>query len=109
MKSSAGVLSPCLTLLLLCGFFYIHSVLADPGDENWDALLCPNGPNYPLLAMTASGNDVYLGGLFESAGGVAAKGIVKWDGKNFLPLGEGLSATDRVYVLAIASLGKDIY
>ena len=52
----------------------------------WSALgsgimggIYPNGPHINALAV--SGTDLYAGGLFTYAGGVAANHIAKWDGR----------------------------
>jgi hypothetical protein len=54
-----------------------------------------------------SGNDLYAGGGFTTAGGVAANYIAKWDGSNWSPLGSGMDAYGGVYALAIS--GSDLY
>lgn len=43
-------------------------------------------------ALHASGRDLYVGGRFSEAGGVAVNHIARWDGSEFHPLGMGLSA-----------------
>lgn len=36
-------------------------------------------------------NNLYIGGYFDTNGGFAGNGIVRWDGSNFYPLSSGLS------------------
>ncbi|HEX3020460.1 MAG TPA: hypothetical protein VHP36_09160 [Chitinispirillaceae bacterium] len=44
------------------------------------------------LAVDKSGN-VYVGGMFDSAGTFKASNIAKWDGEKWTPLGSGLNDT----------------
>ncbi|MCW5551529.1 MAG: hypothetical protein KIS67_05105 [Verrucomicrobiae bacterium] len=45
------------------------------------------GPN--LNALAVSGNDLYVAGYFEAAGGMAANGFAKWDGSRWSVLDWG--------------------
>lgn len=65
------------------------------------------GPNYypSVMSLTASGNDLYAGGDFTSAGGVAANRIARWDGSKWSALGSGMSGN----VLALAISGNELY
>ena len=36
------------------------------------------------------GNDLYVGGVFNQAGGVAARYVARWDGAQWHPMGDGL-------------------
>ena len=55
--------------------------------------------------MAAKGNDLYVGGRFNSAGGVSANNIARWDGNSWHALGSG--ANGPVYKIAFN--GDDIY
>ncbi|MBU1095161.1 MAG: T9SS type A sorting domain-containing protein [Bacteroidetes bacterium] len=46
-------------------------------------------------AFATNGNDLYVGGKFDSAGGVPARGIARWDGNGWYSLGEGVN--ERVF------------
>ncbi|MCX5769133.1 MAG: hypothetical protein NTZ09_02490, partial [Candidatus Hydrogenedentes bacterium] len=64
------------------------------------------GSDYPgtcvyALAVDSSGN-LYAGGDFTTAGGVAANYIAKWDGAAWSPLGTGMGGSSFTRVLAIA-------
>lgn len=61
--------------------------------------------NGPVYAIAVSGSEVYAGGYFATAGGVAAKNIAKWDGTNWSTLGSGTNSTVR----AIAVYGSEVY
>src|ERR1043166_1833203 len=46
-----------------------------------------------VYALAVSGNDVYAGGRFTSAGGSSAKRIAKWDGNSWTALGSGMDTS----------------
>src|SRR3954451_17959999 len=76
-----------------------------PGDENWDPRFNLPGVNNYVYAIAISGSDVYVGGRFTTAGGVAANSIARWDGSNWSALGSGVD----VQVEALAVSGSDVY
>src|SRR5207249_3458818 len=57
-----------------------------------------------VYALAMSGNDLYAGGDFTSAGGNPATNIAKWDGSNWSALGLGMG--DSVNALAVS--GSDV-
>jgi hypothetical protein len=60
-----------------------------------------------VRTIAASGSDVYVGGEFASAGGVADTGrIARWDGAAWKTMGTG-GASNRVNALAVD--GTDVY
>lgn len=64
-----------------------------------------------VLAIAVSGTDVYAGGFFENAAGIAAAdNIAKWDGANWHALGadHGEGALNGL-VAALAVDGTDVY
>lgn len=72
----------------------------------WDPQFTPPpGLNGPVYAMASTGNDLYVGGAFSKAGGIAANGVAKWDGTNWSTLGSGVAGQ----VLALAISGTNLY
>lgn len=64
-------------------------------------------PHYggQVLALATSGNDIYVGGDFTSAGGIAAGSVAKWNGSSWASLGSGVDNT----VNALAVSGSNLY
>ncbi|HEX2788058.1 MAG TPA: T9SS type A sorting domain-containing protein [Ignavibacteria bacterium] len=58
-----------------------------------------------VICVAISGNDIYAGGFFDSAGGVPANNIAKWNGTSWEPLGTGTNSIVR----AIAISGNNVY
>jgi hypothetical protein len=61
--------------------------------------------NGEVHALAVSGNDLYAGGLFSTAGGSAATNIAKWNGSIWSALGSGMNG--EVRGLAVSS--GDLY
>jgi hypothetical protein len=61
--------------------------------------------NVCVLAEDNNGN-IYIGGNFTQAGGIAANHIAKWDGISWSSLGNGVNG---LVVFAIAISGNDVY
>jgi len=55
--------------------------------------------------LAASGSDLYVGGGFTNAGGIAVTNIAKWNGSSWSALGLGVDAG----VSALAVSGSDLY
>jgi PKD repeat protein len=63
-----------------------------------------------VRAIAVSGTNVYVGGAFTNAGGVAVNNIAVWNGTKWSALGAGVSGTTKfssVYALAIS--GTNLY
>jgi len=76
---------------------------------NWYSLGSGVNPNSTVNAIAVSGNNVYIGGTFTNASGVAANRIAMWDGANWNSLGTGSANGVNGTVLAIAINGTDVY
>ena len=58
-----------------------------------------------VYALAVSGNKVYAGGNFKTAGGVSAPNLAAWDGTKWSPVGESPNGS----VWAIAARGNKVY
>lgn len=76
---------------------------------NWSALGTGiSGPApFPGIvnAIAGVGTNLYVGGYFTSAGGIAAINIARWNGSNWQPVGLGVNDA----VLALAASGDTLY
>lgn len=80
---------------------YLSPTLAAPG---WNPL--DMGLNGAVNVVVVHGSDVYVGGAFTDAGGVAdADYLARWDGSSWHAVAAGLSAQVR----SIAISGSNIY
>lgn len=77
-------------------------------DEHWDTQFGPPGADGVVLGMTTSGTDVYLTGMFTSAGESGCIGIAKWNGSNWSGFGTGLAGSGPVGY-AVATRGSELY
>jgi hypothetical protein len=74
------------------------------GIKNWSEV--GTGLNNYVNALAVKGNDLYVGGIFTSAGGVSgANYIAKWNGTSWSALGGGVNGA----VNAIVVIGNDLY
>jgi hypothetical protein len=79
--------------------------------SSWSALGSgirkPGSDGYPsgVRALTISGTDLYVGGVFTTAGGIAATNIAKWNGSSWSSLGVGVNKA----VFALAMLSGQLY
>ncbi|NDY94378.1 VWA domain-containing protein, partial [Wenzhouxiangella limi] len=78
------------------------------GNSGWSTL--GDGVNGPLLALSAIGTDLYVGGEFSQAGGLPASNVAKFDttqtgNSGWSALGDGVNGT----VWALSAIGTDLY
>ncbi|WKZ55768.1 MAG: hypothetical protein QY324_06965 [Anaerolineales bacterium] len=81
---------------------------------NWHAISPPfqGALNDTVYAIAINGTDVYVGGAFTNANGIAsADYIAKWDGANWSALGSNGAGDGSIndWVRAIAVSGTDVY
>ena len=75
-----------------------------PGDENWDATFGVPGVEGYISAMSVSGKDLFVGGVFSSIGGVGAMNVARWDGASWHALGPGLGGDGNEFYGGVATL-----
>jgi hypothetical protein len=63
------------------------------------------GMNAPVRSLAVYKGELYVGGDFTIAGGIAANYIAKWDGTSWSALGSGTNAT----VLSLGVYNGDLY
>jgi len=92
-----------------------------PTALGWNAVGAPGAPNGvsgggvvgPLssyvAALAVSGSDLYVGGNFTQAGGIAANRVAKWNGTSWSSLGTGAANGVNRAVTALAISGSDLY
>jgi hypothetical protein len=81
-------------------------IAAYVSDTTWDTL--STGLNNAVWALTVFNGELYAGGMFTATGnGTPANHIAKWDGTQWLPVGEGLN--DTIYTLCVDSLQNKLY
>lgn len=76
----------------------------------WRAL--GSGIEGGVSALVISGSNIYVGGLFKIAGGIAATNVARWDGNTWSALDVGLIDPANAYesgVSALAMYGGDLY
>jgi hypothetical protein len=71
----------------------------------------PNGVNGPVNAVAVSGRDVFVGGIFTQAGGVAANYVARFDTttQSWTSLGSGVANGVSAPVHALAVSGSDLF
>jgi len=71
-------------------------------------------PGAAVDSVVVSGPDLYVGGRFRTAGGIAATNIARWDGTTWFPLDHGLRnydgpGSENGVVRALVVRGSDLY
>ncbi len=81
-------------LLIIC-FFIINPTLG----QTWSSV--GSGTNMQVRAMAVYNGELYVGGQFDHAGGIAANFIARWDGVTWDSVGTGLSGGSGIYSMAV--------
>ena len=121
----AGYLQPCSVYAIAidsynnvyaAGVFTTAGSVAARSIAKWDGAAwsalgsgvsyAPSDPSVRALAMDGSGN-LYAGGIFDTAGGVAVSNIAKWDGAAWSALGAGIAGKGEEGVPWVAALQFD--
>jgi hypothetical protein len=61
-----------------------------------------------VKCLIESGGQLFVGGIFEFAGGVAANGVARWDGSAWHALGSGMGWGNRPSVNALAVYNSEL-
>lgn len=84
-----------------------------PDDPRWQGLFNDPGLDGQVFAIVRNGPDLYVGGNFQSAGGVPARCVARFDGERWHPLGPGLTVDHWFYkdpvVHALAIYNGELY
>ncbi len=80
------------------------SVWSDVGGSVWNS----SGHGATVTALAVNGSDLYVGGTFDSAGGLAVHNLAKWNGSIWSDVGGGISNWFEP-VKALAANGGDLY
>ena len=91
---------------LVLAFLLLH--LSVPGiadDSSWWRGFCPPGIDGDGYAIAEGNGNLYVGGEFEHAGGVAASNIACWDGTSWSALGDGVNGR----VSSIYLFGSEVW
>ncbi len=68
----------------------------NPDDARWDFRFGRPALDGGALAAVWHDGELFVGGAFQGAGANFAPGVARWDGTNWWPVGEGLSATNAI-------------
>lgn len=88
------------------GLLVHASNIAKWNGVNWSALGSGTGGNNPsgdVLALAVSGNDLYIGGDFTTAGGFTANHVAKWNGTSWTAVARGTERVGRHWASACPS------
>jgi hypothetical protein len=105
------------TDLYVATSFYVSGGVASGVSKwngtSWTSLagnaLSTKGANPVIKALAVTGTSLYVGGLFDTIGGVAANNIARWDGATWNTLGTGTTNGTSYQVCALAIIGNDMY
>ncbi len=70
------------------------------GDGILNGVQDKNGLGASVYSLLVVGNDLYVGGNFAQAGGIASPGVAKWNGTNWSSIGGGIPNVTSVRALA---------
>jgi hypothetical protein len=77
---------------------------------SWSALGSGIGPQLTdgnqlvVVALAASGSNIYAAGAFTAAGGTTANYIAKWNGSSWSALGSGMNATVSAFAVSSSNI-----
>src|SRR5687767_11636753 len=86
----------------MVGVFLLLAGVASSADQNWQAFPNTFESNAMINAMVLHRDMLYVGGAFNSIGGVQANNVARWDGTNWSALG---NFSGGVQTLAVTDEG----
>jgi trimeric autotransporter adhesin len=87
---------------------YAEHPAVETSTDRWQSgFVLPPGTDGTVWTLARIGNDVYVGGRFERAGGVLVNGLARWDGTNWHPVSGGVSGPSP-FVAALAVAGTNL-
>jgi hypothetical protein len=119
--SKRGVSDAVLAIATMGGDLYVGGWLSEAGSEivncvaRWDGnawsdmgggLRDAHGAysSDHVAAMAVTGQDLYVGGMFRTAGGDSVRNVARWSGGEWFDVGGGVDG----YVTSLAFLGTDL-
>ena len=87
MFRTIALMRACPTLVLLA------TIASNAMGQNWNAL--GDGVDGPVNCLVVYKNQLYVGGMFTTAGGAPASNIARWDGEAWFPLASGTNGAVR--------------
>jgi hypothetical protein len=121
--AGADGIGPHVTALAAAGSnLYVGGDFSNAGGGTANSIVQWNGTSWSTLgsgisdgglygygsavnAMAVSGTNLYVGGNFANAGGIAASNIAQWNGESWSPLTSGING----FVYALAASGTNLY
>src|SRR6266511_6089719 len=90
---------------LWSGLILVAALAARGNDRAWDSRFHLPGIHGDVHAVATRDTDIYAGGEFATADGVAVNNIAHWNGTNWMAMGGGVNGR----VNAIAVEGSDVF
>jgi len=91
-------------ILVYCFLFF---TFYNASAQTWNALGV--GVNNTVESLLAHDSVLYVGGIFDSAGGGLSRGIAQWNGKTWSSVGSGFGPTGGYGVSAMAWYRGELY
>lgn len=118
-----GVNGPVTGLAFYRGELHVGGFYSEAGGQSANAIARWTGSAWALLGtpdnngvggalaqtLLVAGDDLYVGGNFEGAGGVPARFVARWNGSVWSGLGEGLANGVNSTVFALAGSAAELY
>jgi trimeric autotransporter adhesin len=118
-RGRAGVNGTVMTSAVIGSGLYVGGLFFTAGGlpvsniakwdgENWSDVgggLTKTSGTSVVYRLHVSGSDLYVGGVFDHAGDVAASNVARWDGESWSAFGSGISGS----VEDLVTIGPDLF